>query len=330
MFIYRKKNEISQGLNPLQMPLPVGLFSKKNNQYSLNNTIKQINSIKYNSYDKTNSINNKNNEAYKNRRNHNFIFSNLNINNSQNISNISKISNSKKNNTYISNNSNIICINDSITHNHKSIKIKPPNPINTFIINNLNLSEKNFFNCKIVNQKQPKANKKIIKDYENKINKLIKQKEESGNIIKKQQKLIQKIIEDNQKLENKIKDIEDENAKISNKIENLKENQEQLILLVKIIKKNGINIEEYIDKWNNEVEEENINIGEESNKTRNIHDSFNELSSKVDPASFIPINIEDPLVNKEVFKGIPKLDFSLIRNNNKQSNKKEKFKNNSK
>jgi len=318
------------------MSLPVDLFSKTNNQYYLyNNNIKKINSIKFNTCNKTSSKNNslsiKKNKNHKNRRNHNFIFSDLNINNSQNISNISKISNSKKNKTYISNNSNIICINDSINHKHKNAKSKTSNVFNTYIINNdLYLSEKSFCNSRITSQKQPKTNKKVIKDYENKINKLIKQKEESANLIKKQQKLIQKIIEDNQKLENKIKDIEDENNKISNKIKNLKENQEQLVLLLRIIKNKGVDIEEFIDNWNDEVEKENINKGKESNNSRDIYDSFNELNNKVDTASFIPINIDNPLVNKKIFKGIPKLDFSIIRNYNKQTNKKEKFKNNSK
>lgn len=320
MLIYRKNNENCHSLNPLKMNLPADLFSKSNNQYYLYNTYNNASS-------KNNSLSNKNNDNNKNRRNHNFIFNNLYINNSQDISNISKLSNSKKNNTYISNNSNIICINDSIIHN--KTKDKTSNPLNTYIINNLNLSKQIYFN-RIISQKKPKENKKIIKDNENKINKLIKQKEESGNIIKKQQKLIQKIIEDNQKLENKIKDVEDENNQISKKIATLKENQEQLILLVKIIKKAGVNIEELIDKWNDEVEKENINIGKESNDTRNIHDSFKELNNKVDTPSFIPINIENPLINKRVFKGIPKLDFSNINNYNKQSKQKEKFKNNSK
>ena len=322
MLIYRNNNENYQCLNPLKMNLPVDLFSKSNNMYYLNNTYNNTSS-------KNNSLSNKNNENYKNRRNDNFILNKLNINNSQDISNISKIPNSKKNKTYISNNSNIICINDSITHNQKNIKSKTLNSLNTNIIKNLNLSKQIFFN-KIISQKQPKENKKIIKDNENKIDKLIKQKEESEAIIKKQQKVIQKIIEDNQKLEIKIKDIEDENNKISNKIVTLKEYQDQLILLVKIIKKTGVDIEKIIDKWNDEIEKENINIGKESNNSRNIHDSNNELNNKVDTTSFIPINIENPLVNKKVFKGIPKLDFSSINNYNKETNKKEKLKNNSK
>ena len=58
-------------------------------------------------------------------------------------------------------------------------------------------------------------------------------------------------------------------------------------------------------------------------------DEINELNGKIDPSSFIPINIEKPHINKKVFNGIPKLNFSNI--NNKETNdKKQKFKNNSK
>ena len=103
------------------------------------------------------------------------------------------------------------------------------------------------------------------------------------------------------------------------------ENQEQLIMLIKIVQKSGVDVEALIDKWNNEVE--NMEENETSENKESISDEINELNSKIDPSSFIPINIEEPHVNKKVFKGIPKLNFSNI--NNKKI-KKTKFKNNSK
>ena len=104
------------------------------------------------------------------------------------------------------------------------------------------------------------------------------------------------------------------------------ENQEQLIMLIKIVQKSGVDVEALIDKWNNEVE--NMNEEKEiSDYKESISDEINELNSKIDPSSFIPIKIEEPHVNKKVFKGIPKLNFSNINN---KDNKKTKFKNNSK
>ena len=222
---------------------------------------------------------------------------------------------------------------NNISHNQncKNNKNKSSNPINTYIINTLNLSEKVFFGCGINSLKHQKMAKKVNKEYQNEINAIIKEKEENEKIIKKQKKLIEKIIEDNQKLENKIKDMENENCQISQKIEEQKENQEQLILLVKIIQKSGVDVEELIDRWNNEIEMENANLESDSINTESIPDSTIELNSKIDPSSFIPINIEEPLINKKVFKGIPKLNFDIIRNrNNENDDKKQKFKNNSK
>ena len=336
MLFYKKKNEYRQQLNSLGMHMPIEQFSKKNNtQYEKNNNMRQINSTKYRMYNKintkNNSLNKKANKACKSKNINNFVYSNLNINHSQNISNISKISKPKKNKTNISNNSHIIYMNNASHNQGKNNKNKSSNPINTYIINTFNLSEKVFFGCGLVSSKNQKIAKKVNKELKHEINVIIKEKEESENIIKKQKKLIEKMVEDNQKLENKIKDMETENYQISQKIEAQKENQEQLILLVKIIQKSGVDVEELIDKWNDEIEKENANLGSDSIINESIPDSTNELNSKIDPSSFIPINIEKPLINKKVFKGIPKLNFDIIRNRSMENNgKKEKFKNNSK
>jgi hypothetical protein len=120
-----------------------------------------------------------------------------------------------------------------------------------------------------------------------------------------------------------------ENKKISKKIEIHQENQEQLILLVKIIQKSGVDVEDLIDKWNNNVEMENYNLTNTSNNNESYTDSMNELNGKIDPSSFIPINIEEPQINKKVFNGIPKLNFDIIKNG-REGNKRPKFRNNSK
>jgi hypothetical protein len=336
MLFYKKKNEYRQQLKSLGMHLPLEQLPKKNyTQYENNINLRQINSTKHRMYNKiktkNNSLSKKTNQASKSKNIKNFVYSNLNTNHSQNINNISKISISKKNNTRSSNNSHILYLNN-VSHNQgKNNKNKSSNPINTYIINTLNLSEKVFFGSGIASSKNQKLAKKVNKEHQNEINAIIKEKEESENTLKKQKKLIDKIVEDNQKLEKKIKDLENENYQISQEIEAQKENQEQLILLVKIIQKSGVDIEELIDKWNDEVENEIANIESDSINTESIPDSTNELNSKIDPSSFIPINIEKPLINKKVFKGIPKLNFDIIRNRSRENNeKKEKFINNSK
>ena len=314
MYIYQKKIDSQKYTNSLGQNFPIDLLSKTSNQYKYNNTIfKSNNYIKYND---NNNGSKKNNTSINNKSNYN---NPININNSHIIKNNSKIPSTKQSCQ------NFSYINNNISHNYGN-KNKISNPINTYIINTLNVSEKDFLNSGISTAKP----KKINKDYEKELDKLIKEKEESEDTIKKQEKLIEKLEEDNQKLDNKIKSIEYENKKIKQKIESHQENQEQLIMLVKIIQKSGVDIEELIDKWNNEVEKENnTNILDDSNNNESLSDSINELNSKIDPSSFIPINIEEPHVNKKVFNGIPKLNFDMLKNN-KESNKKAKFRNNSK
>ena len=131
-------------------------------------------------------------------------------------------------------------------------------------------------------------------------------------------------------MDSKIKSIENENININKKIEIYKENEEQLIMLIKIVQKSGVDVEKIIDKWNEEVENEtSSNIEDINNIDDSITDSINELNSKISPSSFIPINIEKPNNNKNIYSGIPKLNFDVIKNN-KKNVKKEKFRNNSK
>ena len=109
-------------------------------------------------------------------------------------------------------------------------------------------------------------------------------------------------------------------------------------MLIKIIQKNGVDIEELIDKWNNEVEEEveNDDKYEEITSKSLALDSMNELIGKIDCSSFIPIAMEEKKSeNKLKVTGIPKLNFDILKNNqqikksiefkkNKKSKKKDK------
>ena len=322
---------------------PDFLLYKNKSQFAKNNILKSNKLIKYNGNNINKNINtsiNKKNTQYNKKDNSvNYIYNNMKmkVNNSHIISKKAKNPESKSNNnknkatnfSYLNNPNWHIFIN-------KNIKNKASNFINTYKNNILNSSEKDCISS-IISDSKPEENfQKIDKDYENEINILKKEKEESEQIVKQQEKLIKKIEEDIQKLTNKIKNIKNENQKIYNKIETYKENEDQLIMLVKIIQKSGVDVEDLIDKWNSEIdnEENNNNIKEKYNNDESITDSINELNSKnskITPASFIPINIEDSLnnKNKNIYKGIPKLNFDKI-NEKKQNQRKEKFRNNSK
>ena len=336
MYLYKKNNDSTINNKDINGNFPIDLLNLNNNN---------------NKYAK---FYNKNKNNMNNNMNNNYINNNKNINTSINNNNNKSINISKKpfNKSEANKNNNFIYYNsknkgkkaaasfansnanNSISYNYsnaskinKMNKIpQGTNPVNTYIINTLNVSEKDFINSGLSNAKPENVYDNSGKDLQNEISKLIKEKEENKNMIKKQKKLIEKFEEDNDNLENRINSIIHENKKIKAKIETYMENQEQLIMLIKIVQKSGVDVEALIDKWNNEVEnmhEEN----EVSEYKESISDEINELNSKIDPSSFIPINIEEPHVNKKVFKGIPKLNFSNINN---KDNKKTKFKNNSK
>ena len=223
--------------------------------------------------------------------------------------------------------------NKNSSKNNKNIKQQSKSVnTNNYIINTLNVSGKNILHSNISSAKQQKSKSNKIPDFENEINKVQKEKEEMENILKKHEKLIKKLEEENQNLEDKINLIIDENKKINKKINIHQENQDQLVMLVKIVQKSGVDVEKLIDKWNNEVDMENDNTNNDNGNdiiVSSISESINDLDGKVDPSSFIPINIEKPAINKKVFKGIPRLNFGVI-NNNENAIKNERFRNNSK
>jgi len=333
MHLNKKNTNITNNLTKNKKPsltnFPFDLLNKSNNrykkyQYKNRNKMNQSNYI-------NNYINNsKNTKTTKKTNNKSNI---TNINNKPKLMN-NNLKNKKQMSSFANSNisNSVSYLNTSkINKINKMKKIQHGvNPINTYIINTLNVSEKEFLNTGISSAKPGKAPNEQNKDLQNEINILIKEKEEGKNLIKKQKKLIEKFEEDNDLLENRINIIIQENKKIKEKIKQHLENQEQLVMLVKIVKNSGVDVESLIDKWNDEVD--NMNNEEEYemsyNKESSISDEINELNGKIDPSSFIPINIEEPHINKKVFSGIPKLNFSNI--NNRESNKKQRRKNNSK
>ena len=309
----------------------INLYKKKIfNQKNLNsglpiesashNTTSQY--IKY-KYLKPNG-NNTNDKIILNNTNSNMI-----INSTSNMSNISINKNKipRKNIT----NSNI----NNINNINKKSQIKAINT-NNYIINTLNLSEKNYINNSTQSQKV------MQKNLTEEINKFKKEREELKKTYQKHQRLIEKLMEDNKNLSNKIGGIEEENNKLKDKINVYKENQEQLVMLVKIIQQNGVDIEELIDRWNNDIENEEETTSKEKNEeiTSNplVLDSLNDLNGKIDCTSFIPIAVQEKKEETKIkVSGVPKLNFSLLRNNYNQDNhkygnkkKKDNFLNNSK
>ena len=116
--------------------------------------------------------------------------------------------------------------------------------------------------------------------------------------------------------------MQQENNKLKKKIDDYKENQEQLVMLVKIIQQSGVDIEELIDRWNNDIENEEENNSKDNNEESNsksIIDSLNDLNGKIDCTSFIPITVQEKKVEKKIkVSGIPKLNFDILKNNYNQ------------
>ena len=198
---------------------------------------------------------------------------------------------------------------------------------NNYIINTLNLSEK-----KIINNTSLEPQNETV-DFDSNYKKLRKEKEELEKKVSAQKKLIKKLVEDNEKLDNRYTEVFEENTKLRNALAIYQDTQEQLIILVKLVQKNGVDVESIIDKWNNEVENEenNSEIISQNKDFSYISDKDN-IKDKIDH-SFTPITINEnkPENNNKVI--VPKLNFSnlnhRIQNNlfNNEMKKNEEGKN---
>ena len=182
---------------------------------------------------------------------------------------------------------------------------KPYKSINTnnYIINTLNVSEKNFANNSVMDKKN------LEKDY----NKHKKEKEELNNKIKEQKSNIEKLIEKNKKLDDKFNEVSQENSNLKKKYGSLKENQEQLIMLIKIIQENGVDVDGLIDKWNNEVEMEEKQAAGGGGDIENTKSMDVELLKEHEKYEFLPITVDNPKKSRSNIKGVPKLNFDAIK-----------------
>ena len=195
---------------------------------------------------------------------------------------------------------------------------------NNYIINTLNLSKK-----KIINNTSIEPQNETV-DFDNNYKKLKKEKEELEKKVLAQKKLIQKLIQENEKLDNKFNEVYEENCKLRNTILSYKDTQEQLIILIKLVQKTGVDVEEIIDKWNNEVENENNNNSQIILQDKDL--SYHDLKDNNKFDSFTPIIINDSNNNnnKKKYNMVPKLNFSnldkRIQNNQLRNEKNEENK----
>ena len=290
--LYKKK--INKEKNEKENPLTS--FSQNTSQY-----------IKYKYLNPHNNFNLQD-KTYINKTNYNKATSNKN-NNYIGIITSNKMNKLQRNN----------CNNKNKNHQIKSINT------NNYIINTFNLSEKNYINSNTQTQKS------LQRNFTEELTKFNKEKEALKQANQKHSKLIEKLIEDNKNLNEKINTIQEENAKLKQRIKNYKENQDQLVMLVKIIQNSGVDIENIINAWNNEVEEEEKeeeeeedNNDEKISKSMTV-DSMNDLNGKIDCSSFIPIIMKEKKP-ENVLKvtGIPKLNFDVIKNKQQEKNNLKK------
>ncbi len=242
----------------------------------------------------------------------------------KNIENKNK-ENKKNNSNFTHTSSQFIKYKTLKPYLNKSNNSKTVKSINTnnYIINTLNLSEK-----KIINSSLEKQNETM--DLEINIKKLRQEKEELEKKSEAQKKLIQKLIEDNEKIDNKFNEIYEENVRLRNKLNSYKDTQEQLIMLIKLVQKTGVDVEGIIDKWNNEVENENNNSDNISQEKEisSISEKQDYKDNKFDP-SFTPIviNENDKKDNSIKVSNVPKLNFSNLQKRIQSNQLKENQKN---
>ena len=144
-------------------------------------------------------------------------------------------------------------------------------------------------------------------DKDTSLMKVQREKEELLQKNKEQKKLISKLLSDNDKNERKLYQMREYNRELKLTIQDLKENESQLLLLIKIIGDKGIDIEEIIDKWNEEVKKNQKNESESS-----FLNNIDSTSNRINDSSFVPITIDEEKENKVKNSNVPKLNFNFL------------------
>ena len=79
-------------------------------------------------------------------------------------------------------------------------------------------------------------------------------------------------------------------------------------MLIKIIQENGVDVDGLIDKWNNDIEnEEKENNESELTKSMDL-----EMIKEHEKYEFLPITVDNSKKSKSIIKGVPKLNFDAI------------------
>ena len=144
-------------------------------------------------------------------------------------------------------------------------------------------------------------------DKDTSLMKVQREKEELLQKNKEQKKLISKLLSDNDKNERKLYQMREYNRELKLTIQELKENESQLLLLIKIIGDKGIDIEEIIDKWNEEVKK-----NQEKESESSFLNNIDSTSNRINDSSFVPITIDEEKENKVKNSNVPKLNFNFL------------------
>ena len=79
-------------------------------------------------------------------------------------------------------------------------------------------------------------------------------------------------------------------------------------MLIKIIQENGVDVDGLIDKWNNEIDNEEMQ-NNESEVTKSVDIEMIKEHKKYE---FQPITVNNSKKSKSNIKGVPKLNFDAI------------------
>ena len=232
--------------------------------------------------------------------------------------------------------------NNIINYNRKNIIWSPTNKKNNLIRKKLILF--NYSNSNSIRLSKASYEQKMYLTNKNEKEILInckKEKNKLSNLIAKQKYRIDNLKNKNQIYKNKLALLEKENKILNDNIKNYVSNQEQLVLLIKIIQRKGINIQKLIDEYNNNIyknkgnninndinnkindninnnntNNNNINNNNINNSNINNNESISEVNVKIESNSFIPITIAKSHETKISKIKIPKLNFDKIKKKN--------------
>ncbi len=270
------------------------IFSKSttNNSYNKNshfNLFKNISLIKPKSF----MVQKKSKKKTISKNENNHIFHKLKFINPPKTKNKNNKTNYKRN--------NIIC---SPCYKSNSIRKKLILRNNTSNSNSLTLSKPSIDQK---NNRKMKNENKILLSFK-------KEKNLLNTMIDKQKIEIEKLKNKSIIYNQKLLLLEKENKTLNKKIEDYSNNQDQLILLIKIIQACGVDIDNLIDEYNNNIN--NDYLYDNSSKSFTDNESISELDIKAESNSFIPITLEKEHKTKISKIKIPKLNLDKINKKN--------------